>query len=35
MAETLRQAFALGGSNDAAVPANVRSVYGRLAALGL
>ena len=35
MAETLRQAFALGGSNDAAVPVNVRSAYGRLAALGL
>lgn len=35
MAETLRQAFALGGGNDAAVPAHVRSAYGRLAALGL
>lgn len=35
MAETLRQAFALGGAGDGAVPAHVRSAYGRLAALGL
>ncbi|MFC3175381.1 lytic transglycosylase domain-containing protein [Novosphingobium bradum] len=35
MAETLRQAFALGGGQDGAVPAHVRSAYGRLAALGL
>jgi len=35
MAETLREAFALGGANDGAVPAHVRSAYGRLAALGL
>jgi hypothetical protein len=35
MAETLRQAFALGGGADGAVPAHVRSAYGRLAALGL
>jgi len=35
MAETLRQAFALGGPGDGAVPAHVRNAYGRLAALGL
>ena len=35
MAETLRQAFALGGPGEGAVPANVRNAYGRLAALGL
>lgn len=35
MADTLRQAFALGQGNDAAVPAHVRSAYGRLSALGL
>lgn len=35
MAETLRQAFALGGPGEAAVPAHVRNAYGRLAALGL
>lgn len=35
MAETLRQAFALGSGADGAVPAHVRSAYGRLAALGL
>jgi len=35
MADTLRQAFALGQGNDSAVPAHVRSAYGRLSALGL
>ena len=35
MAETLREAFALGSGSDGAVPAHVRSAYGRLAALGL
>lgn len=35
MAETLRQAFALGGPGEGAVPAHVRNAYGRLAALGL
>lgn len=35
MAETLRQAFALGSPGDGAVPAHVRNAYGRLAALGL
>ncbi len=38
MADTLKQAFGLGGGGgaaDAAVPQHVRSAYGRLAALGL
>lgn len=35
MAETLRQAFALGGTGDGSVPAHVRAAYGRLSALGL
>jgi len=35
MANRLREAFALGQGNDAAVPAHVRSTYGRFSALGL
>ncbi|MES2493150.1 MAG: lytic transglycosylase domain-containing protein [Pseudomonadota bacterium] len=35
MADTLKQAFGLGGGGEAGVPAHVRTAYGRLAALGL
>ncbi|MBC2670722.1 lytic transglycosylase domain-containing protein, partial [Novosphingobium piscinae] len=35
MAETLRQTFAIGEPSGGAVPAHVRSAYGRLSALGL
>ena len=35
MAETLRQTFAIGEASGAAVPAHVRTAYGRLSALGL
>ena len=35
MAETLRQTFASGDGPAAALPANIRDAYGRLAALGL
>ena len=35
MAETLRQTFAIADGSGSAVPANVRTAYGRLSALGL